>query len=106
MRDNLTGSLAFDEARVLLGQPIADVAEMREAGRQLARQYGCAFLMKGGHLRDAIATDLLVHPDGTFSEYSAPFVPGVSTHGTGCTYSAAVASGLPSHHLITLPCWM
>ena len=84
----------LDEARVLLGQPIADVAEMREAGRQLARQYGCAFLMKGGHLRDAIATDLLVHPDGTFSEYSAPFVPGVSTHGTGCTYSAAVASGL------------
>lgn len=84
----------LDEARVLLGQPISSVAEMREAGRQLSQQYGCAFLMKGGHLRDAIATDLLVHPDGSFSEYSAPFVPGVSTHGTGCTYSAAVASGL------------
>ena len=30
----------------------------------------------------------------TITELSAPFVPGVSTHGTGCTYSAAIATGL------------
>ena len=27
-------------------------------------------------------------------EFAAPFVRGVSTHGTGCTYSAAIAAGL------------
>ncbi len=84
----------LDEARVLLGSAITSLAEMREAGKTLADRYGCAFLMKGGHFREAIATDILVHPGGELSEYSAPFVEGVSTHGTGCTYSAAVAAGL------------
>jgi hydroxymethylpyrimidine/phosphomethylpyrimidine kinase len=69
---------------------------METAGRELVAQYGCAFLMKGGHLREQIARDLLVLPDGRVQEFSAPFVPGVSTHGTGCTYSAAVAAGIGS----------
>jgi len=49
--------------------------------------------VKGGHLREAIATDLLF-ANGTMHEFHAPFVPGVSTHGTGCTYSAAIAAGM------------
>ncbi len=50
-------------------------------------------MIKGGHLGGERAIDLLC--DGTeVREFSAPFVSGVSTHGTGCTYSAAIAAGL------------
>lgn len=84
----------LDEARVLLGAPIPDLAALRAAGPALVEKYGTAFLLKGGHLATSTATDLLFLRDGTVHEYSAPFVPGVSTHGTGCTYSAAIAAGL------------
>lgn len=84
----------LDEVRVLLGRDVTDLPGMHEAGTELAARYGCAWLIKGGHLRGEIAVDVLVHPDGQREEFHAPFVPGVSTHGTGCTTSAAVAAGL------------
>ena len=83
----------LDEAGVLLGRPLASLEEMRIAGQELAARFGTAILLKGGHLREAIATDLLF-ADGEMHEFSAPFVPGISTHGTGCTYSAAIAASL------------
>jgi hydroxymethylpyrimidine/phosphomethylpyrimidine kinase len=83
----------LDEARVLLGRGIASEEGMRDAGRELAAQFGCAVLIKGGHLRQEMAVDCLVH-EGRIEEYRSPFVPGVSTHGTGCSYSAAIATGL------------
>ena len=67
---------------------------MRDAGCELAARHGTAFLIKGGHLGPPVATDLLVLPNGEVHGYEAPFVPGVNTHGTGCTYSAAIATGL------------
>ena len=84
----------LDEVRTLTGRPVTSLDEMRDAGRELAARHGTAFLIKGGHLREATATDLLVLPDGTEHRYDAPFVPGVNTHGTGCTYSAAIATAL------------
>jgi hydroxymethylpyrimidine/phosphomethylpyrimidine kinase len=83
----------LDEVAALLGRRVDKLAGMREAGLQLASEIGCAVLVKGGHLRQATAIDLLV--EGTdVTEYAAPYVRGVSTHGTGCTYSAAIATGL------------
>jgi hydroxymethylpyrimidine/phosphomethylpyrimidine kinase len=84
----------LDEAAALLGGAIESRAQMREAGRQLVEKYGAAFLMKGGHLKEDSAADLLVERNGFESWFEAPFVRGVSTHGTGCTYSAAIASEL------------
>ncbi len=83
----------LDEVRTLLGRPVASLAEMRIAGEELAARFGANFLIKGGHLREATATDLLI-ADGRMHEFTAPFVPGVSTHGTGCTYAAAITAGL------------
>ena len=83
----------LDEAAVLIGRPITNLEEMRLGGQELAVRFGIAILLKGGHLREAIATDLLF-ADGEIHEFRAPFVPGVSTHGTGCTYSAAIAAEL------------
>lgn len=92
MADLVTPNL--DEVAVLWGRPVSSKAEMEQAGRDLQRQYKTAFLIKGGHLRGDVAADLLVESNGTESWFEAPYVPGVSTHGTGCTYSAAIAAEL------------
>ncbi len=84
----------LDEARVLLGRSVGTLAEMAAGGGELSARYGTAFLMKGGHLDGDEAVDLLCLPDGETVEYRAPFTRGVSTHGTGCTYSAAITAGL------------
>lgn len=81
------------EAAALAGRPVRTLEEMRVAGERLAGNFGVRFLVKGGHLSGKSATDLLC--DGaTVREFSAPRVAGVSTHGTGCTYSAAIAARL------------
>jgi hydroxymethylpyrimidine/phosphomethylpyrimidine kinase len=66
---------------------------MRKTGGMLAEKYGVPVLLKGGHLAGDQAIDLLF-VGGKVIEFAAPFVRGVSTHGTGCTYSAAIAAGL------------
>lgn len=81
-----------DEAESLLGLRIQDEEAVREAAHQLVARYGCAALVKGGHLKGTREA-LDVFYDGK-SELllSAPRVRGVATHGTGCTYSAAIAA--------------
>jgi hydroxymethylpyrimidine/phosphomethylpyrimidine kinase len=83
----------LDEAARLTGNPIGDLRAMREAGEALANKYGVSVLLKGGHLAGDQATDLLCL-NGNVIEFSAPFSRGVATHGTGCTYSAAITAGL------------
>ena len=83
----------LDEAARLSGGPITDLAAMRKTGEMLAKKYGVPVLLKGGHLAGDQATDLLFI-GGQVIEFSAPFSRGVATHGTGCTYSAAIAAGL------------
>jgi hydroxymethylpyrimidine/phosphomethylpyrimidine kinase len=87
----------LDEARILLGgAEIATPAAMREGGRELSARFGTSFLMKGGHVGGEEAIDWLCLADGLALELRAPFTRGVSTHGTGCTYSAAITAGLAS----------
>jgi hydroxymethylpyrimidine/phosphomethylpyrimidine kinase len=85
----------LDEAALLLETTIEDRKQMENAARALAREYRASILLKGGHLRGDNAIDLLFH-HGELTEFPAPFVPGVETHGTGCTYSAAITAGLAS----------
>ena len=66
---------------------------MRTAGEALREKYGTRFLLKGGHLGGDRAIDLLFDQSAV-EEFSTPYLEGVSTHGTGCTYSAAIAAGL------------
>ena len=85
----------LNEAERLLGTEIKDRQAMRRAGKKLERKFGTAILVKGGHLEGDAALDLLF-VGGKVVEFSAPFVRGVATHGTGCTYSAAISAGLAS----------
>jgi hydroxymethylpyrimidine/phosphomethylpyrimidine kinase len=83
----------LDELRILSGEPCRDLAGMAAAGRRLVDRHGCGFLLKGGHLGSRVATDILVTPAGS-ERFAAPFRRGVETHGTGCTYAAAIATGI------------
>ena len=85
----------LDEAALLLETTIANRRQMASAAKALAKKYHASILLKGGHLRGDNAIDLLFH-QGELREFSVPFVRGVETHGTGCTYSAAITAGLAS----------
>ena len=85
----------LNEAERLLGTEIKDRQAMRRAGKKLERKFGTAILVKGGHLEGDAALDLLFI-GGKVVEFSAPFVRDVATHGTGCSYSAAISAGLAS----------
>ena len=85
----------LDEAALLLDTTIIDRKQMESAAKALAKKYRASILLKGGHLRGDNAIDLLFHQD-ELTEFSAPFVRGVETHGTGCKYSAAIAASLAS----------
>lgn len=84
------------EAARLSGESIGDLAAMRKAGEMLTKKYGVPVLLKGGHLAGDHAIDLLFVEDHII-EFSAPFSRGIATHGTGCTYSAAIAAGLANN---------
>ena len=85
----------LNEAERLLRTEIKDRQAMRRAGKKLERKFGTAILVKGGHLEGDAALDLLFI-GGKVVEFSAPKAFGVATHGTGCTYSAAISAGLAS----------
>jgi hydroxymethylpyrimidine/phosphomethylpyrimidine kinase len=65
---------------------------MEEAARRIGALGPRHVLVKGGHLKGD-AVDLLWDGRG-FQEFAAPRVDSPNTHGTGCTLSAAIASGL------------
>lgn len=83
----------LDELRILSGHPCRNLEEIQTAGAALVEKYGCAFLLKGGHLKTSTATDILATRGG-MEFFTAPFRKNAETHGTGCTLSAAIASGL------------
>ncbi|WP_307756779.1 bifunctional hydroxymethylpyrimidine kinase/phosphomethylpyrimidine kinase, partial [uncultured Akkermansia sp.] len=68
--------------------------ELPDAAARLAVRYGCPVLLKGGHLEGG-CRDVLSGPDGCLlGQWERPRVQDVSTHGTGCSLSAAVAARL------------
>jgi hydroxymethylpyrimidine/phosphomethylpyrimidine kinase len=83
----------LDEAAILAGQPVRDVDAMERAGRRILEGGAGAVLVKGGHLPGEVLVDLLVTARGT-RRFTHQRLPTTSTHGTGCTLSAAVTAGL------------
>jgi hydroxymethylpyrimidine/phosphomethylpyrimidine kinase len=84
-----------DEAAMLWGREIKNLAELEQAARELALDFHGPFVLaKGGHLRTGQAIDVLAAPGEKLRRFSAKRIPGVDPHGTGCTYSAAITAGL------------
>jgi hydroxymethylpyrimidine/phosphomethylpyrimidine kinase len=80
------------EAAALAGIPVGTEAEMEEAARRILALGPRAVLVKGGHLKDS-ATDVLWN-GREVTRFPAPRIETTSTHGTGCTYSSAIAANL------------
>lgn len=88
----ITPNLA--EAELLTGMRLTSPEHLRRAARDLHRQFHCPVLIKGGHLR-RLKQALDIFYDGKQELLlSAPFVKGLRTHGTGCTFSAAITAYL------------
>ena len=81
------------EAEVLVGTSIRSLDDAREAARRIHVLGPTAVIVKGGHLAGTDVIDLLY--DGhDLIEFSGPRVESPNTHGTGCTFSAAVTASL------------
>lgn len=82
------------EAEQLLGKRISTPEEQREAARTLADQFGCAVLVKGGHGTGMCAEDILFDGEKLSLLSSPRLDQPLSTHGTGCSLSAAITASL------------
>ena len=83
----------LDEASLLVGREIRTPEAMRDAAAELVGMGARAALLKGGHLEGEEVIDILF--DGhELREWRRPRIDSTSTHGTGCTLSAAIAAGL------------
>jgi hydroxymethylpyrimidine/phosphomethylpyrimidine kinase len=84
------------EAAALSGLPVANLEQMKAAALKIATLGPGSVLIKGGHL-DGAPLDLLFH-HGAFTEFSGERVDTRHTHGTGCTFSAAITAFLACGH--------
>ncbi len=84
----------IDEAELLSGIDIQDEKDMIKSGKILLES-GCkAVLLKGGHLKGKTMTDILLIKGEKPISFSAGYIESENTHGTGCTFSSAIAAYL------------
>jgi hydroxymethylpyrimidine/phosphomethylpyrimidine kinase len=82
------------EAEVLSQMTINGPSDARAAAKKIAELGPRAVVVKGGHMpADGKVIDTLYF-EGSFAEYSAPFIDRSTDHGTGCSFSAAIAAEL------------
>lgn len=82
------------EAEILLGEQISTPDDMKNASEEIIK-YGCgAVLMKGGHLENKFKAVDILYDGKNFREFSTERIKTENTHGTGCTYSAAICANL------------
>ncbi len=81
------------EAGILVNEAVCTLEQMERAGRVLLGMGARAALVKGGHLEADEVVDVFV-TTGTTQRFTHPRIQTTSTHGTGCTLSAAIAAGL------------
>jgi hydroxymethylpyrimidine/phosphomethylpyrimidine kinase len=82
----------LDEAAVLTGRSVRTRREMERAARTLGERYGAAVVVKGGHLRRGLVN--VLYANGRLACFTPERIHSAETHGTGCTFSAAVAARL------------
>jgi hydroxymethylpyrimidine/phosphomethylpyrimidine kinase len=84
----------LDEASILLDSRIESVDDMKDAAISLFKIWRVPVLMKGGHLKNQNDLSDILYDGKSFHSYVKPLIPGVNTHGTGCTYSSAISAEL------------
>ena len=92
------------EAEALTNQTIGSEAQMQDCAIRILELGAAKVVVKGGHLQGAFATDILY--DGQrFESIQSPRIETHNTHGTGCTFSSAIAAhmarGFPFFEAVT-----
>lgn len=82
------------EAAALTGWTPRSVEDLRRSAREIHKRFGCAVVVKGGHVRGGHEAADIFFDGHEEMLLTAPFVRGIRTHGTGCTFSAAVTAEL------------
>ena len=83
------------EAEILIGESITSEREMEKAAQFLAQQYKTNILLKGAHLTSEKSSDVLCeYPSNTCEWFETQRIQTKNTHGTGCTFSSAIATFL------------
>jgi hydroxymethylpyrimidine/phosphomethylpyrimidine kinase len=82
------------EATDLLGREIGKESEMADAGRELLKFGSRSVLVKGGHLEGSSQSSDCLVQEASVSWFRSDRIQTKNTHGTGCTYSAAIAAEL------------
>ena len=82
------------EAAVLSGVPISSEADVEKAAKVLLQSGVKCVVMKGGHLSGDKAIDTIYFADGTTFMMESERIQTTQTHGTGCTFSAALTAFL------------
>lgn len=88
------------EAEILTGRKIQSAHDMRNTARVICERFGCAALVKGGHLPDSKEAVDYFHDGRWEMALGVTYVHDVNTHGTGCTLSAAIAAYLAQGHSV------
>ncbi|MEM5520140.1 bifunctional hydroxymethylpyrimidine kinase/phosphomethylpyrimidine kinase [Sulfitobacter sp. AS59] len=95
------------EAAQLLGEaPARTPDDMAAQAMRLLSMGPGAVLMKGGHAEGDTCTDVLVDESGILATLAADRVATRNTHGTGCTYSAAIAANLSKGLELDVAVWV
>jgi len=96
----------LNEAEILAGCRIRSLKDLQMACRVIAMRFGTACVAKGGHLTGGKVVDVLCTGADDLTLYTAPRVRTQGTHGTGCTFSAALTAALalgePLHEAVAL----
>ncbi|MEM1532879.1 MAG: bifunctional hydroxymethylpyrimidine kinase/phosphomethylpyrimidine kinase, partial [Desulfurococcaceae archaeon] len=82
------------EAEVLSNTKVINLNDVKKAAQIIVEDYGCeAAIVKGGHVEGEYSIDVMYYR-GAFYEFKAPRIMTKNTHGTGCSFSAAIAAGI------------
>lgn len=82
------------EAERLAGLSINSLSDAKKAAKYIVEELGAqAVVLKGGHIEGDESVDILYY-SGTFKEFRAKRIHTKNTHGTGCSFSAAITAEL------------
>jgi hydroxymethylpyrimidine/phosphomethylpyrimidine kinase len=84
----------WPEVEALTGLRVHTHENAEAAARKLAKDCGCAVLVKGGHAPGSVCRDCLVTATGRVRWFESPRIKTRNTHGTGCVLSAAITTNL------------
>jgi len=93
VRPELVEGLSFSSASRTEGSASTSSART-DLAIAIARRFGCAVLVKGGHIEGERLIDRLVEANGSQTHWESERINTTSTHGTGCTLASAIATSL------------